>query len=53
MQGSIFTSFSEMVIEKMGMAVWNDLLAKVRPTSEGIYTNGMWLLLTRTNSSYI
>ncbi|MFT6835716.1 MAG: putative hydrocarbon binding protein [Francisellaceae bacterium] len=41
MQGSIFTSFSEMVIEKMGMAVWNDLLAKVRPTSEGIYTNGM------------
>ncbi|MFT5760341.1 MAG: putative hydrocarbon binding protein [Alteromonadaceae bacterium] len=41
MQGSIFTAFSEMVIEKMGMAAWNDLLAKVRPASEGIYTNGM------------
>ena len=41
MQGSIYTSFSEMVIEKMGMAVWNELLAKVNPTSEGIYTNGM------------
>jgi predicted hydrocarbon binding protein len=41
MQGSIFTAFSEMVIEKMGMAVWNDLLTKVNPSSEGIYTNGM------------
>lgn len=41
MQGSIYTSFSEMVIEKMGMAVWNELLAKVNPSSEGIYTNGM------------
>ncbi|MFT5851686.1 MAG: putative hydrocarbon binding protein [Colwellia sp.] len=41
MQGSIYTAFSEMVIEKMGMGVWNDLLAKVNPTSEGIYTNGM------------
>lgn len=41
MQGSIYTSFSEMVIERMGMTVWNDLLAKVSPTSEGVYTNGM------------
>jgi predicted hydrocarbon binding protein len=41
MQGSIFTSFSEMVIEKMGMSVWNDLLEKVKPSSEGVYTNGM------------
>ena len=41
MQGSIFTSFSEMVIEKMGMSVWNDLLDKVNPSSEGVYTNGM------------
>ena len=41
MQGSIFTSFSEMVIEKMGMSVWNELLEKVKPSSEGVYTNGM------------
>jgi predicted hydrocarbon binding protein len=41
MQGSIYTSFSEMIIEKMGMSVWNDLLAKVSPASEGVYTNGM------------
>lgn len=41
MQGSIFTSFSEMVIEKMGMSVWNQLLEKVNPSSEGVYTNGM------------
>ena len=41
MQGSIFTSFSEMIIEKMGMSVWNELLEKVKPSSEGIYTNGM------------
>jgi predicted hydrocarbon binding protein len=41
MQGSIFTTFSEMVIEKMGMSVWNDLLDKVNPPSKGIYTNGM------------
>ncbi|MFT5295171.1 MAG: putative hydrocarbon binding protein [Colwellia sp.] len=41
MQGSIFTTFSEMVIEKMGMSVWNKLLEKVNPSSEGVYTNGM------------
>ncbi len=41
MQGSIYTSFSEMVIEKMGMSVWNELLAVVNPRSEGVYTNGM------------
>jgi predicted hydrocarbon binding protein len=41
MQGSIFTSFSEMVIEKMGMSVWNGLLEKVKPSSEGVYTNGI------------
>ena len=41
MQGSIFTSFSDMIIEKMGMSVWNELLEKVNPSSEGIYTNGM------------
>lgn len=41
MQGSIFTVFSEMVIEKLGMETWNELLNTVKPESEGIYTNGM------------
>lgn len=40
MQGTIFTSFSDMVIEKMGMACWNDLLEKTCPESQGIYTEG-------------
>jgi predicted hydrocarbon binding protein len=41
MQGSIFTAFSEMVIDTMGMSFWNELLEKVKPSSEGVYTNGM------------
>ena len=41
MQGSIFTAFSKMVVEKMGIETWNELLDTVKPTSEGIYTNGM------------
>jgi predicted hydrocarbon binding protein len=41
MQGSIFTAFSEMIIEKMGMEVWNYLLTDTAPSSEGVYTNGM------------
>jgi predicted hydrocarbon binding protein len=41
MQGSIYTTFSEMVIEKMGMTVWNDLLEKIKPGSDGVYTKGM------------
>ncbi len=41
MQGTIFTSFSEMVIEKLGMEVWNELLDTVKPASEGVYTSGM------------
>lgn len=41
MQGSIYTSFSEMVIENMGMSVWNELLTKVSLASEGVYTSGM------------
>lgn len=40
MQGSIFTAFSDMIIEKMGMEQWNDLLDKTSPPSQGIYTNG-------------
>jgi len=41
MQGSIYTSFSEMVIENMGMSVWNELLSVVKPPSEGVYTKAM------------
>lgn len=41
MQGSIYTTFSDMVIEKMGMPIWNELLEKVDPVSGGIYTKGM------------
>ena len=41
MQGSIFTAFSKMVVEKMGIETWNELLDTVKPSSEGIYTNGM------------
>jgi len=41
MQGSIYTAFSKMVIEKMGIETWNELLDTVKPESEGIYTNGM------------
>ncbi len=40
MQGTIFTSFSDMVIEKMGMECWNGLLEQTKPTSNGIYTAG-------------
>lgn len=41
MQGSIFTAFSEMIIEKMGMETWNDLLNDAAPDSDGVYTSGM------------
>ena len=40
MQGTIFTSFSDMVIEKMGMECWNNLLNKTSPESNGVYTAG-------------
>ena len=39
MQGSIYTAFSDMIIEKMGMAQWNELLEKTDPASKGIYTS--------------
>ena len=42
MQGSIFTVFSDMVIEKLGIETWNELLDTVKPSSEGIYTKGMY-----------
>lgn len=40
MQGSIFTAFSDMVIDKMGMDEWNELLEKTEPESQGVYTSG-------------
>lgn len=40
MQGTIFTAFSDMIIEKMGMEQWNELIDKTSPTSNGIYTSG-------------
>ena len=40
MQGSIYTTFSDMIIEKMGMEQWNELLEKTNPPSKGIYTSG-------------
>lgn len=40
MQGSIYTAFSDMIIEKMGMAQWNELLDKTAPESQGFYTSG-------------
>ena len=40
MQGTIFTAFSEMIIDKMGMAEWNELLEKTEPESKGMYTSG-------------
>jgi predicted hydrocarbon binding protein len=39
MQGSIYTAFSDMIIEKMGMVQWNELIEKTEPASQGIYTS--------------
>jgi hypothetical protein len=40
MQGSIFTAFSDMIVDKLGMEQWNELLEKTAPESQGFYTNG-------------
>ncbi|MDP2561649.1 heme NO-binding domain-containing protein [Psychrobium sp. 1_MG-2023] len=40
MQGSIYTAFSDMVIEQMGMESWNELIDETKPPSQGIYTAG-------------
>jgi len=40
MQGSIYTAFSDMVIEQMGMEKWNELIERTQPDSGGIYTSG-------------
>ncbi len=41
MQGIVYTEFSELVIDKFGMKMWNDLLDEVQPESGGVYTSGM------------
>jgi predicted hydrocarbon binding protein len=41
MQGTIFTVFSDMIIETQGIETWNELLDTVQPESGGIYTRGM------------
>ncbi|MBK8970107.1 MAG: heme NO-binding domain-containing protein [Hahellaceae bacterium] len=38
MLGIIYTTFSDMVIEREGMAFWNAVLEKANPVSEGAYT---------------
>ena len=40
MQGSIFSFFSDMVVEKLGIIVWEELLDDVKPSTEGVYTTG-------------
>lgn len=40
MQGIIFTALSDMVIEKLGMAVWDQLLDDADLPSQGAYTSG-------------
>ncbi len=39
MQGSIFTAFSEMIIDQMGMQQWNELIIETEPASQGVYTS--------------
>jgi len=40
MQGTIYTAFSDMIIDKMGMAQWNELLDESDVPSRGVYTSG-------------
>jgi predicted hydrocarbon binding protein len=40
MQGSIYTAFSDMIVEQMGMDQWNELINQTSPPSQGIYTSG-------------
>jgi predicted hydrocarbon binding protein len=39
MKGVIFTAFNDMVEQKVGLAMWEDLLATVNPESGGVYTS--------------
>lgn len=40
MKGIIFTTLSDMVEEKYGLATWQSLLDKTKPENEGAYTAG-------------
>lgn len=40
MQGAVFTAFSDMIIEKMGMEMLDELIDATEPESGGIYTAG-------------
>jgi len=40
MQGTIYTTFSDMIIDKMGMEQWNELLEESNLPSKGVYTSG-------------
>ncbi len=39
MKGIIFTTFNDMVEQKIGIAVWDQFLEAVKPESKGIYTS--------------
>ncbi|MCV6589801.1 MAG: heme NO-binding domain-containing protein [Marinobacterium sp.] len=40
MKGIVFNILEQMVIEKAGLAAWDQLLQDVQPASQGIYTAG-------------
>lgn len=40
MQGAIFTALEDMVIEKMGLEVWDELIQTTKPASGASYTSG-------------
>ncbi|MCL9783082.1 heme NO-binding domain-containing protein [Vibrio sp. S4M6] len=40
MQGAVFTAFSDMIIEKMGMETLDELIDTTNPESGGAYTAG-------------
>ncbi len=39
MKGVIFTAFNDMVEQKIGLSMWEELLAAVNPESGGVYTS--------------
>lgn len=39
MKGIVFTTFNDMVEQKIGIEMWESLLESVKPESEGIYTS--------------
>jgi len=39
MKGIVYTLFSQLVEEKFGIEVWDEILDDVKPESEGVYTS--------------